>query len=185
MTGPRADEATTGGAAPAAPRGSGTGYPGTSPLRRWPGVVGLLARIVLGAVLVVAGWVKVVDITGSVQSVLAYEIFSYEVARIVGIALPVVEIAVGLLLVAGLLTRASAAVGGLLMVAFITGVASAWARGLAIDCGCFGTGGPVDPEDTRYLTEILRDVGLLALAVWLVLRPRTPLSMDSLLTRGR
>lgn len=185
MSGPRADAATTGGTAPSATRGSGTAYPGPSPARRWPGVVGLLARIVLGAVLVVAGWLKVVDITGSVQSVLAYELFSYEVARIVGIALPVVEIAVGLLLVAGLLTRASAAAGGLLMVVFIAGVASAWARGLTIDCGCFGTGGPVDPEDTRYLTEILRDVGLLVLAVWLVLRPRTPLSMDSLLTRGR
>ena len=99
--------------------------------------------------------------------------------------LPVVEIAVGLLLLTGLLTRASAAVGGLLMVVFIAGIASAWARGLSIDCGCFGTGGPVDPADTRYLSEILRDVGLLALAGWLVVRPRTPLSLDALLTKGR
>jgi uncharacterized membrane protein YphA (DoxX/SURF4 family) len=151
----------------------------------WPDVVGLLARLVLGAVLVVAGWVKIIDITGSVQSVLAYELFSYEVARVVGTMLPVVEIAVGLLLVAGLLTRASAALGGLLMVVFIAGVASAWARGLAIDCGCFGTGGPVDPEDTRYLSEILRDVALLALAAWLVVRPRTTLSLDAVLTKGR
>lgn len=186
MTGPRADEATTGGVPAPGDGGGGTAYPGVLEHRwAWPGVVGLLARLVLGGVLVVAGWVKVVDITGSVQSVLAYELFSYDVARLVGIVLPVVEIAVGLLLVTGLLTRTSAAVGGLLMVAFIAGVASAWARGLAIDCGCFGTGGPVDPEDTRYLTEILRDVGLLALAVWLVLRPRTPLSLDTLLTRGR
>jgi len=141
--------------------------------------------VVLGGVLVVAGWIKIVDITGSVQSVLAYELFSYEVARLVGTMLPVVEIAVGLLLVSGLLTRASATLAGLLMVVFVVGVASAWARGLAIDCGCFGTGGPVDPEDTRYLYEILRDLGLLALAAWLVARPRTPFSLDALLLKGR
>jgi uncharacterized membrane protein YphA (DoxX/SURF4 family) len=163
-------------------------HPGPSPGQdrsRWPGVVGLLARLVLGGVLLVAGWVKIVDITGSVQSVLAYDLLSYELARVVGIMLPIVEIAVGLLLVAGLLTRAGAAVAGLLMVVFIAGVASAWARGLAIDCGCFGTGGPVDPEDTRYLSEILRDLGLLALAGWLVVRPRTPCSLDALLPKGR
>ena len=138
-----------------------------------------------GGVLLVAGAVKIVDITGSVQSVLAYQLFSYEAARVVGTMLPVVEIAVGLLLLTGLLTRAAAAAGALLMVVFIAGVASAWARGLTIDCGCFGTGGPVDPEDTRYLSEILRDVGLLALGAWLVVRPRTPLSLDALLTKGR
>ena len=151
----------------------------------WPGLVSLLSRLVLGVFLLAAGWVKVVDITGSVQSVLAYELLGYEASRFVGTMLPVVEIAVGLLLVLGLLTRGSAAVAGLLMVVFVAAIASAWARGLAIDCGCFGTGGPVDPEDTRYLSEILRDLGLLVLAGWLVVRPHAPLSLDALLTKGR
>lgn len=185
MTGPLADEVPADGGPVAGSGPSATAYPASLEGAAWPGWVGLLARLVLGGVLLVAGWIKIVDITGSVQSVLAYDLFGYEVARLVGTMLPVVEIAVGLLLVAGLLTRASATVAGLLMVIFIVGVASAWARGLSIDCGCFGTGGPVDPEDTRYLSEILRDVGLLALAAWLVVRPRTPLSLDSLLTKGR
>ena len=55
----------------------------------------------------------------------------------------------GALLLAGLLTRGAAAVAGLLMLVFVAGIASAWARGLSIDCGCFGTGGPVAPGDTR------------------------------------
>ena len=148
-------------------------------------LLGLLARLALGGVLLVAGWIKIRDITGSVQSVLAYELVPYELARVIAVLLPVVEIAVGLLLVLGLLTRASAAVAGLLMVVFIAGIASAWARGLAIDCGCFGTGGPVAPEDTRYLSEILRDLALLAAAAYLVVRPHTPLSLDARLAKGR
>jgi uncharacterized membrane protein YphA (DoxX/SURF4 family) len=186
VTAPRADGGPAGGAAPG-PDTRAAAYPppGDGGAARLPGVVGLLARLVLGVVLVYAGWVKIVDLTGSVQSVLAYELFSFEVARLVGTMLPVVEIAVGLLLVAGLLTRWSAVAAGVLMIGFIIGVSSAWARGLSIDCGCFGTGGPVDPEDTRYLYEILRDLALLALAGWLVVRPRTPLSLDALLVKGR
>ena len=148
-------------------------------------LVGLLARLGLGTVMIVAGLPKLLDLTGSVQNVIAYQLFSYDVARAIGIFLPVVEIALGFLLVVGLLTRPVAAVTGALMLVFIAGIISAWARGLAIDCGCFGTGGPVDPEDTAYLSEILRDLGLLAAAAWLVARPRTPLSVDELLMKGR
>lgn len=147
--------------------------------------VGLLARLVLGGVLIAAGLPKLLDVTGSVQNVLAYELFSYDIARLIGTLLPVLEISLGVLLVVGLLTRATAAAGGLLMVVFIAGIISAWTRGLAIDCGCFGTGGPVAPEETTYLLDIVRDVVFLALAGWLVVRPRTLLALDNLLTKGR
>lgn len=152
---------------------------------RAPDLLRLLARLVLGGVMLVAGVLKVTDLTGSVQNVVAYRLLPYEAAQAVGILLPVVEIAVGALLLAGLLTRGAAAVAGLLMLVFVAGIASAWARGLSIDCGCFGTGGPVAPGDTTYLLDILRDAGLALLAGWLVARPHTPWSLDQLLTRGR
>lgn len=145
--------------------------------------VGLLARLALGGVVLAAGLLKIGDLTGSVQSVIAYELFPYEVSRLIGTVLPIAEIALGLLLLLGLLTRPAALLGGLLMLAFIAGIASAWARGLSIDCGCFGDGGPVAPEDTRYLEEIVRDALLVLAAAWLVVRPCTPLSLDGLLVR--
>lgn len=148
------------------------------------GLVGLVVRLVLAGVMLYAGWSKMTDLTGSVQNVLAYELFGYEVSRLIGILLPVVELALGALLLTGLLTRAAAATTAALLVVFVAGIVSAWARGLAIDCGCFGTGGPVAPEDTRYLAEIVRDVGFLLLAAWLIVRPRTLLSLDRLLQRG-
>ena len=132
----------------------------------------------LGVVLVVAGALKVGHLETSARAVRAYQLLPHDVAGYVGYALPVLEVAVGVLLVVGLLTRASAVVGGLLMVAFVIGIASAWARGLSIDCGCFGDGGTIDPARTQYPWEIARDVGLLACAVWLTVRPRTALSLD-------
>lgn len=164
-------------------RERGTAYPaGHRSPADW---IGLVARLVLGGIMLYAGLTKVGDLTGSVQNVMAYEIFPYEISRAIGILLPVVEIALGVLLLVGLLTRASAAVVGALMTAFVVGIISAWARGLSIDCGCFGTGGTIDPEDTTYLLDIVRDLALLLLALWLTIRPRTPWSLDLLLTKGR
>lgn len=64
------------------------------------------------------------------------------------------------------------------MVVFIAGIVSAWARGLNIDCGCFGTGGPVAPGETAYGVDIARDIGFLALAGIVMVWPRSPLSLD-------
>ena len=141
-------------------------------------LVGLLARLILGVVLIWAGAAKVTSPTLSARAVRAFQILPYDFAGYVGYALPVVEILVGLLLVVGLFTRLSATVGGLLMVAFIIGIASAWARGLTIDCGCFGGGGTVAASQTQYPKDILRDVAVAACAAWLVARPRTAYSLD-------
>jgi hypothetical protein len=64
------------------------------------------------------------------------------------------------------------------MVAFVIAVAQAWARGLNIDCGCFGGGGEVAPGETKYLQVILRDAGLVFLAGYLIRYPLTKFSLD-------
>ena len=71
-----------------------------------------------------------------------------------------------------------AALGGFTMVIFIIAIAQAWARGLNIDCGCFGGGGTVAPGETKYLQEILRDLGLVFLAIYLIRYPLTKFSLD-------
>ena len=141
-------------------------------------VIGLLARLTLGVVLVLAGALKVTSPAASAMAVRAYQIQPYDFAGYLGYALPVVEILVGLLLVAGLLTRASAVVGGLLMLGFVIGIISAWTRGLTIDCGCFGGGGTIEASQTQYGKDVLRDAALAACAAWLVARPRTAYSLD-------
>jgi uncharacterized membrane protein YphA (DoxX/SURF4 family) len=133
---------------------------------------------VLGGVFVVAGVLKAVDPQSSVAAVSAYRLLPASLTTIVGWGLPFAEIALGLLLLAGIATRAVAAVAGVLLVIFIAGVVSAAARGLSIDCGCFGGGGQVDPGDTAYGTELVRDVGLLLLAAWLVWKPRSRFALD-------
>lgn len=143
-----------------------------------PAWISTVARIVVGGVLVVAGALKVADPQASVTAVRAYELLPDGAATVVGWGLPFVEILLGVLLVAGYAVRPAALATGVLLVVFVTAVASAAARGLSIDCGCFGGGGAVPDGETAYAAEIVRDLGLLALTVWLVARPQSRLALE-------
>jgi uncharacterized membrane protein YphA (DoxX/SURF4 family) len=148
----------------------------TQPWFPW---VSLVARLVLGAVMLVAGALKVTDPVSATQAVRAYELLPSALDSPVGLILPFLEIAIGLLLIVGFGVRPAALAAGVFMVVFIAAVSSAWARGLAIDCGCFGGGGQVAPGQTKYLQEILRDVGLLVLAGWLWFKPNSKFALES------
>lgn len=159
---------------------------------RWPGRLawpasqpwlGTAARLGLAAVWLAAGGAKVTDLAASGRAVNAYQLMPFSTAQVVGAALPFVEIALGLLLLAGLATRLAGAFSAALLVVFIAGISSAWARGLAIDCGCFGGGGALGAgQAPSYGPEIARDVAFLALAGFLIWYPRTHLSIDSWLS---
>ncbi|MGD7707155.1 MauE/DoxX family redox-associated membrane protein [Microlunatus sp. Y2014] len=139
----------------------------------------LMVRLALAGILLWAGLAKLVEPLVALQAVAAYELLPQALIPIVGYGLPLLEVAMGLLLLLGLLTRWVAVGTAVLMAVFIAGVASAWARGLTIDCGCFGGGGQVAPGETQYLAEILRDLGFIALAAWLVVFPRSRFGLDA------
>jgi uncharacterized membrane protein YphA (DoxX/SURF4 family) len=135
------------------------------------------ARLLLGGVFLVAGALKLPDPAAAVRAVRAYELLPEPLVAPVAFGLPVLEIAVGLALVAGVFTRTAAIAAAVLLVVFIAGVASAWARGLQIDCGCFGDGGAVAAGETAYPEEIARDVALLLVALALAWRPASRLAL--------
>ena len=140
--------------------------------------VGTLARLGLAAVWLVSGALKLADPGQTLIAVQAYDVLPDALEDVVAIALPLVELVLGLFLLAGLATRwAAGAALGLLLV-LIAGIAQSWARGLSIDCGCFGGGGEVAAGQTRYLAEILRDVLLIAAAAALAFGPRSRWSLD-------
>jgi uncharacterized membrane protein YphA (DoxX/SURF4 family) len=140
----------------------------------------LLFRLILGGVLIVAGALKVGNLQKSAMAVRAYEMLPVWMANFLGYTLPWIEIGIGVLLVIGVAVRIMGLFGALIMLAFIIAIAQAWARGLSIDCGCFGGGGTIDPEDTKYLSEIIRDIGLLGMGVFLYLYPAGKYSLEKL-----
>jgi uncharacterized membrane protein YphA (DoxX/SURF4 family) len=145
---------------------------------RW---TGLLARLLVGGVWLYAGLLKVGDPASSVTAVRGYQLLPYDAAETVGRVLPMLEVVLGACLLLGLLTRFTGALSALLQIAFVIGIVSVWSRGIAISCGCFGNGGPDPDAFSKYPWEIARDLGLAALSLLLVWRPRTPYAVDGLL----
>jgi uncharacterized membrane protein YphA (DoxX/SURF4 family) len=144
--------------------------------QRW---LGTLARLALATVWLVAGVLKLGDLAGSGRAVAAYRLLPPEMARAAGAALPFVELALGVLLLLGLATRLVAAVSAVLLAVYVGGIASVWARGLSIDCGCFSSGGQLATgRHPAYGWEIARDVALLLVAVFLARWPRTRFGID-------
>lgn len=151
-----------------------TTFRGT-PAQLW---VSTVVRVGLAGVLLWSGGAKVAEPQQAVMAVQAYEILPTSLGEFVGYGLPLFELALGIALLLGVATRISAVVAGALMTAFVVGVASAWARGLSIDCGCFGGGGAVPEGEANYLPVLLRDLGFTAMAAWLVVFPASRWAMD-------
>lgn len=144
-------------------------------------VVGTLLRLGMAAVWLVSGALKAADPDQTYVAVRAYDVLPRGLVDVVAAVLPWFELGLGVLLLLGVATRLVAVLSIGLLVLFIAGVGQAWVRGLSIDCGCFGGGGQVAPDATSYGVEIARDVGFLAIAVSLAVRPRSLLAIDRLL----
>jgi uncharacterized membrane protein YphA (DoxX/SURF4 family) len=128
--------------------------------------VALAIRVFLGGFYLVAGAVKVGDPGKFALAVANYRLLPHELINIVAITLPWIEIVAGVLLIAGIWFRASVWLINAMTVMFIVAIASAVARGLSIECGCFGTVGGREVG----LIAIAQDIGLLACGLWLVWR---------------
>ena len=139
----------------------------------------LVARVVLAGVWAWAGLAKIADPDAATRAVRAYDLFPEVLVKPIAWGLPFVELGLALLLLIGLACRPAAWVSAVLFVAFIAMIGSAWARGLSIDCGCFGGGGATSGVDgARYAQEMVRDLALLGLALFVALGPSSALSLD-------
>jgi protein-disulfide isomerase/uncharacterized membrane protein YphA (DoxX/SURF4 family) len=144
--------------------------------------LGSLIRVVLGAVWLWASLAKLHNPRGFVQTVRVYDATPEWLSRAIGYGLPVLEFTLAVLLILGIAVRMAAAASAVLFVVFLIGLLQASARGIKLDCGCFGGGGATDGS-TSYLLDVLRDLGLLVLAVYLVLWATTFLSVEQYMAR--
>ena len=145
----------------------------------------LLARLVLGGTLLAAGLLKIKNPSEAAASVRVYKMLPVAIANILGYSLPWIEIGIALLLIVGIALKKSALAGGILMAMFIIAIGQAWARGLPINCGCFGNGGVTADGKVHaltYFTEIVRDIGLVILSGFLYRFPQGKLGLDKFAT---
>ncbi|HEY8302675.1 MAG TPA: MauE/DoxX family redox-associated membrane protein [Jatrophihabitans sp.] len=144
--------------------------------------VSTLARLLLGVVWIWAALSKLHDPLTFTQTVRAYDATPEWLSKAIGYGLPVLELCLGLALIVGVAVRIAAAVSAALFAVFLIGIIQAAVRGIKLTCGCFGGGGTTNGS-TSYTVEILRDLGLLIVAVFLVIYSVTRFSVEEFLTR--
>ena len=117
----------------------------------------LALRIALGAVFVYAAWTKLRQPWELfAMSIDAYKVLPYWAVLLVARSLPWAELLIGLALMAGRWLRVSSAAASLLLLVFFGLMVRAYAKGMQIDCGCFGGG------DAISVRTLARDGTLLA-----------------------
>ena len=129
--------------------------------------VARVLRVLLGAVFIYAAYTKLrqswllfalsID---SYQLLPAWAVFA--VAR----TLPLLELALGILLIAGVWLRHLSIVAAAILGLFFSVMLLSYVRGGGVDCGCFGVGEPLSAK------TLVRDGVLLAAAIALVSHTR-------------
>jgi len=135
---------------------------------KWAERIGrwIIAGIFLGAAIP-----KILDPFGFALDISHYQMVPGWAMNPMAITMPWIEAIVGLALLSGFAAEGGIVLSNLLFVMFLVALGQAWARGLDIDCGCFG-----HSEAKGHIgLAFVRDLGFLALGLvtlWLRIRRR-------------
>ena len=134
----------------------------------------LIARLILAIVFAVAGIAKLFDLNGSRKAVAGFGV-PENLANLIGVALPVVEIAAAILLLPLATAWAGAVAASVLLGAFIAGIAYNMIQGRAPDCHCFGQ---IHSEPVGR-SVLVRNLVLLAMAVFVIVVGRENVGLSA------
>jgi uncharacterized membrane protein YphA (DoxX/SURF4 family) len=136
---------------------------------RHPRVI-LVAQVWIALVFLAAALGKISDPGAFARQIFYFRLLPPGFENTVAITLPWIELLASLSLLLRTQPRAGGLVTAGLMVLFVGVVGVALARGLDIECGCFGTS-----DGSRVgSTKLIENIGLLALAAIASLKPAEP-----------
>jgi len=121
-------------------------------------------RLILGGIFAYAATAKLIDPTNFARDIEHYDLVPYPVAIIGSVFLPWLELLCGLAVMLRRCERGALVLLIGLCGLFACALASAWWRGLDINCGCFGHA----TASSSFVTAIARDLGLGAVAFFLL-----------------
>lgn len=122
----------------------------------------LLVRLVLVAAFLLAAIPKIQDPVAFAISVESYRVLTGQAVLWVALVLPWLELVIGFGLLIPKMRRVSSLLIMLLLFIFVGLHASAWIRGLDIDCGCYA----IESVSSNYFLLISRNCALIIAAIF-------------------
>lgn len=131
----------------------------------------LFVRIVIGAIFVLSGTIKIVEGPQEFALVIRdYQLLPKAFVLPIATALPWLELFSGTFFIVGYLPRLSLAIVLALLLLFVGAISSTLARGISLeDCGCFGG---IIKETPKVV--LIRDIIFIALVVPLFIKRYLP-----------
>lgn len=139
--------------------------------------LGTRVQIALGLLFIAAALPKLADPPSFAHMIYNYRLLPGGLVNPFALVLPWFELLCGVALLLGIWSRSAAAAISLLLIVFAGAISANLLRGNAIECGCFDVheaGKSVSERLAAMRWEVLRDLGMLALAgqILLVTRER-------------
>jgi uncharacterized membrane protein YphA (DoxX/SURF4 family) len=128
-------------------------------IRHYAGPAGTVIRFLIGAIFVYAGSAKLGDSLQFADNIASFQLLPAVLVNPLALALPPLEIAAGVLTIGGW-PRVGALALVFLVGVFCLALLLDLARGIEVNCGCFGAG-----SDGSTGLNLTRDLALLAAAL--------------------
>lgn len=133
-------------------------------ITRW-GVIGL--RIFLGCIFIYASWDKILHPAAFAEAIYNYQILPEALINVSALVLPWLEFFLGICMIMGIWLPGAVFMINLLLLVFFGALLYNFARGLNVQCGCFGSGGTIEEGGTMAWYAV-RDLLFLSCGVTLL-----------------
>lgn len=145
-----------------------------------PQAVTFAVRVLIGALFVAAGALKVGHFNDLATAIAGFRILPESIIGPLAVVLPFFEIGLGAYLIAGLFTRIAAWIGAVQLAIYAAAIASAVIRHIPANCGCFG------PQDTATADwpHVAIDLALALLCVLVAVRAPGLYALDRRMKAG-
>jgi len=129
-------------------------------------IIVLIARLLIGGILIYASFNKIVDPGGFAKAIANYHIIPFGLENSMAIILPWLELIVRLCLIIVVFIDGAAFLVIVMMVVFIVAITFAILSGYNIECGC-----GLKPGELVGVQKIIEDLTYLILALIILKRP--------------
>jgi uncharacterized membrane protein YphA (DoxX/SURF4 family) len=125
----------------------------------------IVARLTLAGIFIYASLDKIAYPAAFAKDVYNYQILPDALINLTALVLPWLELFLGLCLLAGIWLPGAVLAVNVLLIVFLATFIFNLARGLDVNCGCFGTGSDGPAMSSGWY--LMRDAGFLAIGVFL------------------
>ena len=130
-------------------------------------IVILIARMLIGGILIYSSFEKFIDPSGFADAINNYHIIPFGLENSSAIILPWIELIIGICLILGVFIDGAAVIVIIIMVVFIIAITYAILSGYNIECGC-----GLKPGEMVGIQKIIEDFTCLILALMILKRPK-------------